>query len=170
MVNIREEHPDDIRGVHDVNTKAFRQPQEADLVDNLRRNCDQLLSLVAVVREEIVGHILFSPVLLEGNTGVIRGMGLAPMAVLPSYQRQGIGSDLVESGIAELTNRRCPFIIVLGHADYYPRFGFEPASRYDIRSEWEVPDEAFMIKILNKQDMQGISGIIKYRAEFSAAL
>ncbi|MBW1841528.1 MAG: N-acetyltransferase, partial [Deltaproteobacteria bacterium] len=86
------------------------------------------------------------------------------------YQRQGIGSDLVKSGIAELSNRRYLFVIVLGHADYYPRFGFEPASRYGIRSEWEVPDDAFMIKILNKQDMQGISGIIKYRAEFSAAL
>ena len=97
------------------------------------------LSLVAVVQNRVVGHVLFSPATVESEGSVVRGMGLAPMAVLPEWQRRGIGSELIGSGIAGLASRQCPFVLVLGHAEYYPRFGFEPASRYGIRSEWEVP-------------------------------
>jgi putative acetyltransferase len=85
-----------------------------------------LLSLVAVEKEKIVGHILFSSAIIEGEHGVVKGMGLAPMAVLPEFQRQGIGSQLVKAGIEKLRKTKCPFIIVLGHPEYYPRFGFEP--------------------------------------------
>jgi len=167
MVKIRKEQPRDIQIIHEVNTRAFGQTLEADLVDTLRRNCNDLLSLVAVVDNEVVGHILFSPVTVEGEEMTTEGMGLAPMAVLPEYQRQGIGSELARKGIARLASRDCGFVIVLGHADYYPRFGFEPASRYRVRSEWEVPDDAFMILVLNQSVMQGISGVAKYRPEFA---
>lgn len=149
---------------------AFGQPQEADVVDKLRQNCPDLLPLVAVLDKRIVGHILFSPATVEAKGMVIHGMGLAPMSVLPEYQRQGIGSQLVRSGIEELKERHCPFVIVLGHAEYYPRFGFEPASTQGISSEWEVPDEAFMVLVLDEAVMRGISGVARYRLEFAEAM
>jgi putative acetyltransferase len=153
-----------------VNLLAFGQPQEADVVDKLRQNCPDLLSLVAVMDNRVVGHILFSPATIQGRDGTLHGMGLAPMGVLPEYQRQGIGSQLVRTGITELKNGRCPFVIVLGHAEYYPRFGFERASAHGIRSEWDVPDEAFMILVLDEPEMRGISGVARYQPEFAEAM
>jgi putative acetyltransferase len=76
----------------------------------------------------------------------------------------------VREGIKILKRRNCPFVIVLGHAEYYPRFGFEPANRYRIRSEWEVPDDAFMILVLNPSIMRDVSGVARYRREFGEAL
>jgi len=169
-MGIREEQPGDIQAVREVNERAFGQPQEADIVDRLRRNCTDLLSLVAVVDDQVVGYILFSPATVENDDRTVRGMGLGPMAVLPEHKRRGIGLELVRAGIARLADRRCPFVIVLGHAEYYPRFGFEPASRYGIRSEWAVPDEAFMILLLDKSAMAGISGLARYRPEFAEAM
>jgi len=97
-------------------------------------------------------------------------MGLAPMAVLPDHQREGIGSELVRTGIERLRNVGCPFVIVLGHPEYYPRFGFEVASHHGIRGEWDVPDEAFMILVLDESEMQGVSGLVKYRPEFAEGM
>ena len=170
MVEIRKEQPQDIPIFHQVNKRAFGQLLEADLVDRLRRNCKDLLSLVAVAGNEIVGHILFSSVTVEGEETTAQGMALAPMAVLPEYQKQGIGSKLVRAGIVRLASSDCAFVIVLGHADYYPRFGFEPARNYGVRCEWEVPDDAFMILVLNESVMQGISGVVRYRPEFAEAV
>jgi putative acetyltransferase len=150
-----------------VNERAFGQPQEADIVDHVRRNCGDRLSLVAVVNDQVVGHVLFSTVTIDREDRTRQGMGLAPMAVLPQYQRQRIGGELIKSGISKLESMGCPFVVVLGHPEYYPRFGFEPASRYGIRSEWEVPDEAFMILVLDESEMQGVSGVARYRLEFS---
>jgi len=167
MITIREEQPQDIKIIRDLNKRAFGQMQEADLVDKLRQNCDDLLSLVGLMQDEVVGHILFTPVMVESEDNIVKGMALAPMAVLPEYQRQGIGSELVRAGIEKLKKRQCPFIIVLGHAEYYPRFGFEPASRYGVRSEWEVPDEAFMILVIGEFEMQGGVALARYRPEFA---
>jgi len=170
MIAIRREEPQDVKGIREVNLLAFGQPQEADVVDKLRQNCPDLLSLVAVLDNRVVGHILFSPTAIQSKDGVLHGMGLAPMGVLPGYQRQGIGSDLVRMGITELKNGRCLFVIVLGHAEYYPRFGFERASAHGIRSEWDVPDEAFMILVLDEPEMRGISGVARYQPEFAEAM
>ena len=167
MITIREEQPRDIKTIRDLNKRAFGQSQEADLVDKLRQNCDDLLSLVALMQNQVVGHILFTPVMVESEDNIVIGMALAPMAVLPEYQRQGIGSELVRAGIEKLKKRQCPFIIVLGHAEYYPRFGFEPASRYGVRSEWEVPDEAFMILVIGEFEMQSGVALARYRPEFA---
>lgn len=167
---IREEQSGDAPEIRKVNEQAFGQPQEADIVDSLQRNCSDLLSLVAVTENKIVGHILFSPIEIKSEEITVQGMGLAPMAVLPGFQQQGIGTDLVREGIARLRNQVCPFVIVLGHAEYYPRFGFEPASRYRIQSEWEVPDDVFMILVLNQSAMRGVSGLARYRPEFDEAV
>lgn len=166
---IRQEDPRDIKYIHALNELAFGQSQEANIINKLRINCDNLLSLVAVENEKIVGHILFSPATIEGQHGVMKGMGLAPMAVLPEMQRKGIGTQLVKAGIENLRKKQCPFVIVLGHSEYYPRFGFERASLYEIKCQWEgIPDEAFMIFWLDKATMNTVSGLAKYRDEFNA--
>jgi len=171
MVLVREEMASDVPSIRHLNEEAFGQRAEADIVDKLRVSCDRLLSLVAVRNGRIVGHILFSPVVLESESGDRNGMGLGPMAVLPSLQRQGIGSRLVEEGLARMRWAGCPFVVVLGHHDYYPRFGFERASRYGVRCQWEgVPDEAFMIMVNEEGAIPAEGGLIRYRQEFDEAV
>jgi len=170
-MRIRQEIPEDIRDIYVLNEQAFGAYEEANIVDKLRDTCEGLLSLVAIEMGKIVGHILFSPATIEGIHGTVEGMGLAPMAVLPKIQRQGIGTHLVKRGIEYLRKTKCPFIIVLGHPEYYPRFGFEIASQYGIKSQWEgVPDEAFMILWLDKSMMNHVSGVGKYKDEFTEAM
>lgn len=160
---IRPERPGDEPAIRRVNREAFGQPDEAALVDALRRGCPDLLSLVAVDRSEIVGHILFSP----ATIGEVEGCGLAPMAVLPGRQRQGIGSRLVRAGVKLLRERGVPFVIVLGHPGYYPRFGFERASARGISAQWDVPDETFMILVFDEAVMRAVRGVARYRPELS---
>jgi len=167
MVKIRLEKPDDIPAVRTINEEAFGQATEANIVDKLRRSCSDALSLVAEDDGIIAGHILFTPVVIDSQTLKVEGMGLAPMAVLPGLQRRGIGSELVRKGLDTLRGRYCPFVIVLGHPEYYPRFGFEPSSRYNVKCQWEgIPDEVFMILVFDKNALQNISGVAMYRAEF----
>jgi putative acetyltransferase len=164
LIEIREERPDDAPAIREVNKRAFGQDQEGDIVDALRTNGAVSLSLVAAVNGRIVGHIMYSPITVGG---VITGAALGPMAVVPEYQRQGIGSKLVGAGNEKLQDDDCPFIIVLGHPNYYPRFGFRPASMYGIECEWAVPDNVFMLLVLDEAKMQGVSGLAKYQHEFS---
>jgi putative acetyltransferase len=171
MVSIRQEQPDDVAAVRAVNETSFGQPAEATIVDSIRAACHDAVSLVAVTDNHIVGHILFSPVLVSGENGSVEVMGLGPMAVAPEQQRQGIGTLLVQAGIDSLRKRNCPCIVVVGHPAYYPRFGFVPASRHGLFCQWEgVPDEAFMVLILDKEAMAGVSGTARYRDEFDQAM
>lgn len=167
MTTIRPEQPDAAAGIRVINERAFGQPAEADLVERLRHTCADTVSLVAEEEETIVGHVLFTPVVVEGTDERVVGMGLAPMAVLPDRQRQGIGSRLVRRGLDILRERGCPFVVVVGHPHYYPRFGFAPASRHGLQSQWEgMPDEAFMVLVLDADAVAGISGVARYRDEF----
>jgi putative acetyltransferase len=126
------------------------------------------LSLVAVHEGQVVGHILFSPVDIEREGARETAVGLGPMAVLPEYQRQGVGSRLVREGLDWLGRAGHGGIIVLGHPGYYPRFGFERASRFGLRWEVACPDEAFMALELRPGALGARPGIVRYRPEFSA--
>ena len=171
MIKIREEKTEDIEAIRAVNDQAFNQPQEGMVIEKLRNSGCDILSLVAVKDNNIAGHILFSPVVLDDHPGVTKGMGLAPMAVLQEFQGQGIGAMLIREGIKRLKERSVPFIIVLGHEHYYPRFGFEPASKYGIKCQWEgIPGEAFMIMILDRKRMKNVKGVARYRDEFNEAM
>ncbi len=165
MIEIREERADDIAAVRDLNRRAFGQDQESNIVDALRANGAALLSLVATLNDRVVGHIMYSPLSIDGK---FEGAALGPMAVFPECQRRGIGSKLIKAGNRKLKDDGCPFIIVVGHADYYPRFGFKPASEHGIKCEWDVPDNVFMLPVLDQAKMAGVAGLAKYRPEFSS--
>jgi putative acetyltransferase len=167
VTTIRPERPEDASRVRHVNELAFGRPTEADLVERLRQAGTDSLSLVAE-DGAVVGHILFTSVAVECARRRVLGMGLAPMAVRPDRQRQGIGSQLVSRGLDILRERGCPFVVVVGHPEYYPRFGFEPASIHGLVSQWEgVPDAAFMVLVLDERAMARVSGVAKYREEFN---
>jgi putative acetyltransferase len=163
---IREERVDDIPAVRDVNLRAFDTPLEANLVDALRRQADPIVSLVAAEADAIVGHILFSPVTLLLQP-FVRVMGLAPMAVMPERQRQGIGSALVREGLTACQRLGAVAVVVLGHAHYYPRFGFVAASSYGLASEYDVPKDVFMALEVTPGGLRGVSGTIRYHPGFA---
>jgi putative acetyltransferase len=167
MIVIRQEQPEDTAAIHQVNEQAFGQRAEANLVDALRRNGKVTLSLVADDNGRVVGHILFSPVVIEAGEKQLCGVGLAPMAVSTERQNEGIGSRLVERGLRMLREAGHPFVVVLGHPDFYPRFGFVPATRFHVKSEYDVPDEVFMAMELQVGALQGVVGTAKYQLEFN---
>jgi putative acetyltransferase len=166
MITVRPEAAGDETSVREVNVAAFPGPAEADLVDKLRSAQVITLSLVAVSNDRIVGHALFSPVNIESGGAGLAGLGLGPVAVLPDFQRRDIGSSLIKAGIAQLRRDGQTFVVVLGHPDYYPRFGFRPTAEFGIRCEWDVPPEAFMVMELCEGALAGHKGVVKYRPEF----
>jgi putative acetyltransferase len=167
-MRIRAETPRDRAAVRAVNEAAFGTSVEADIVEALRSKPTTTISLVADSGAAVVGHILFSPVTLADHPQ-LHLMGLGPMAVAPRYQRRGVGSALVREGLARCRQRGVDAVAVLGHPEYYPRFGFVPASRYGIRSEYAVPEDVFMILELSKRALDGASGLIRYDAAFGGA-
>ena len=164
---IRGERAGDHEGIRQVNLSAFETDLEANIVDALRAQADPIVSLVAVSDNLVVGHILFSPVTLSSQPG-LPIMGLAPMAVVPARQRQGIGSDLVRAGLDACRDAGGVAVVVLGHAGYYPRFGFVPASRFGLTSEYDVPDDVFMAMELAAGVLRGNDGTIRYHPAFAA--
>ena len=163
---IRKENKNDVSTVFEINTLAFETTAEAKLVDALREHVNPVISLVALIDEKLVGHIMFSPVILSDYLD-IKIIGLAPMAVLPVYQNNGIGSALVKQGLTECKQLGFEAVVVLGHPEYYPRFGFIPSTKFGFVSEYKVPDEVFMALELQKGALSGKSGIIKYHDLFN---
>jgi len=145
-VIIRQETSADISDIRKVHDLAFAQFNEGGLVDNLRSSPDFIheLSLVAELNGKIIGHILFSPIKIKGETENFDSLALAPMAVLPSHQCKGVGGLLVKEGLRKAKLLGYSSVIVLGHKDYYPRFGFEPANKWGIYPPFELQDELFM--------------------------
>ena len=162
---IRLEEQKDDAAVRIINISAFNTPAEAGLVEVLRKEARPIISMVAEEDGEVVGHILFSPVNLSGNPG-LKIMGLGPMAVLPRCQGRGIGSALVRAGLQRCTEIGFGAVVVLGHPWFYPRFGFVPSVRYGINSDYEVPEDVFMLTELQPGYLEGASGTIHYHPAF----
>lgn len=168
MLLIRREKPTDIPTIRKVNAIAFNGSIEADLVDLLREANKATISLVATFNGDLVGHILFSPVTIEFNPKNMRGLGLAPIAVLPEYQKQGVGSRLVTQGLEESRSKGYDLVVVLGYASYFSRFGFKRASLSHLGNEYGV-DEDFMALELKEGAINAVYGVVKYQPEFKEA-
>ncbi len=134
-------------------------------MDALRERAQPVVSLVAEQDDKIVGHIMFSPVILTGHAQ-LKMMGLAPMAVAPQRQGKGVGSGLVRAGLEECARLGFGAVVVLGHEKYYPRFGFVPTTRWNIRCEYDAPPEAFMAIELKAGYLDGKAGTIRYHPAF----
>jgi putative acetyltransferase len=156
---IRPEEPRDLDAIRAVHLAAFGQSAEADLVDALRPGT---VSLVAEIDGAVVGHVLFSPVEVGGSPA----LALAPMGVLPAFQRRGIGSELVRRGLDAGARLGHGVVIVLGHAEYYPRFGFRPARPHGIVPPWDVPDEVFLARELAPGALEKMRGRVVYPPPF----
>lgn len=167
MADIRQEEPEDLDGVRRVEEQAFGRPSEANLVDALRQRGAVTLSLVAVEENRVVGHVLFSPVTIESEHSRFEAVALGPVAVLPERQNKGIDSELVRVGLEKCRRLGHDVAVVLGHPNFYPRFGFIPSKPLGIRWEIDVPEEVFMVAELRPGALAGRVGIVKYQPEFS---
>jgi putative acetyltransferase len=166
FVNIREETRCDALAIREVNLEAFGRENEASLVRALGEAGACFISLVAERAGRVVGHILFSTATVESSWGEWTALGLGPLAVRPSDQGQGIGSQLVEAGLARCRQEGQLVIFVLGHPGYYPRFGFVPSRPLGLRWEHEAPAEAFMVAELQEGALAGRTGVVKYHPAF----
>jgi putative acetyltransferase len=166
---VRQEGGGDQVAIRRVNDAAFGQTDESRIVDAVRQAGHSAISLVAEDDSGIVGHILFTPVFIEPRESRIVVLGLGPLAVLPAVQRQGIGTRLTEAGLRECARVGCQVVVVVGHPEFYPRFGFRPGSRYDLRSEFDVPDDVFMATELEVGALARCRGLVRYVAEFGGA-
>jgi putative acetyltransferase len=147
-----------------VNQAAFGGLEEADLVDNLRGGEHALISLVAELDARVVGHILFSRMWIDTPSGRASAVALAPMAVIPGHQRQGIGALLVQRGLEILRAQGEEIVIVVGHPEFYPRFGFSPERAESLESPF--PREAFMAFELRSGALDGVKGSVVYPPAF----
>lgn len=164
---IRPEQPEDIEAIHRVNAIAFGRDNEADLVDKLR-GLPHTLSLLAVVEDVIAGHIFFSPVTvaaIQADDALL--LGLAPLTVLPEFQRRGLGSQLIRQGLTLCSQMGANAVVVLGDPSYYGRFGFVPAREKGLTCAYTVPDGAFQVLELQPGALSGYQGLVRYRPEFN---
>jgi putative acetyltransferase len=168
MITIRPETAEDYAAIRELTLLAFGQEDEARLVQDLRRLPDFIpgLSLVAVRGEQVVGHILFSPIVIETKKGAVPALSLAPMSVRPECQNQGVGSQLVRQGLKRCRSLGHEVVVVVGHPAYYPRFGFSSARAKGLEAPFEVPDEAFLVLELAPGALDGIAGVVKYPPPF----
>lgn len=165
MLTIRDENENDSAAIRRLLESAFEGPDEARLVERLREAGQAVISLVAVEGQQVVGHILFSPMTIEPEQPELHTLGLAPLAVLPADQGRGIGSQLVNEGLARCRMAGCDAVFVLGDPSYYPRFGFKRASEYKLDNEYGA-GEAFMVMELKEGALSQMFGLVKYRPEF----
>lgn len=171
-ITIRQENYEDYKETEAVVKHAFTNMEfsdqaEHELVARLRKSEAFIpeLSLVAV-DNGIVGHILLSKITIKENDTAVDSLALAPVSVLPEHQHKGIGSLLIREALKIAKKLGHQSVIVLGHHEYYPKFGFEKASRWDINAPFEVPEEAFMALELEENALQHVSGVVEYSSAF----
>lgn len=169
MYQIRQETAQDCMAIKEVNNLAFGRNNESQLIEELRKSrsfIPQLSLVTETDTREIVGHILFSEISIETKNGSIPSLALAPMAVKPSYQKIGVGSALIKEGLKRCKELGYHSVIVLGHPEYYSKFGFIKASTKGIFPPFDVPDEAFMVYELQPNAFKGIQGTVRYPEPF----
>jgi predicted N-acetyltransferase YhbS len=168
-LEIRQETEADFAEVYELNRTAFDQDTEAKLVGLLRKSNAFIpaLSLVAIVDNNVVGHILFTKIIITDDNGSENdSLALAPMTVRPDLQKRGIGRQLILQGLNKAKELGHKSVIVLGHEHYYPKFGFVPADKWKITSPYDVPANVFMgIELIN-DGLKGVTGTVKYPKEF----
>jgi putative acetyltransferase len=165
---IRSASPDERDAIYRIHVTAFGREAEANLVDRLRDGASSIVSLVAEVEGITIAHILFSPMVIPPSPQ-LRALGLAPLAVMPDYQRQGIGGELVRAGIDRCRAAEWGAIFVLGSYHYYSRFGFAPAANWGISCEYDVPPGAFMAMELQSGILADVTGMVYYHPAFATA-
>ncbi len=165
-IKVRPETPEDVPGIRLVNERAFPTPVEADLVDLCRQRGRISLSLAAVLDGQVVGHALFTPVTLDPPHPGWCGLGLGPIAVLPEYQRTGIGSHLMAIGLEMCRSQGIDFVVLLGDPRYYTRFGFIPGREFGLSSDYGVGDE-FQAREIRPGALRGARAVVKYVPEFA---
>jgi putative acetyltransferase len=163
-VAIRPEVENDHADIRDVNRLAFGRDDEGRLVDALRSGGYARVSLVAEADGQVVGHVLFSALPIETPSGTIEALSLAPMAVVPSHQRRGIGSVLVREGLRVCRGRGHGIVIVLGHPEFYPRFGFSAKLAEGLKAPFSGP--AFMALEFVPGALEGVEGRVRYPPPF----
>lgn len=164
-MQLRSETPDDFDAIRSIHQAAFETDGEAQLVDKLRADACPVISVVAERSGELLGHIMFSPATVVGHPDLMIA-GLGPMAVLPRAQRQGIGSALVQAGLQEARRAGFVAVVLVGHVDFYPRFGFVPANQFRLQCEFDVPADAWMAQELVEDSLAGCAGILNYHPAF----
>ena len=157
----------DAEKVYAVEAAAFGRPAEAELVQKLQQAGVDTISLVAMLDDELVGHVLFSPVTVKNEEGEFTAVALGPVAVSPDHQKEGIGSELCLRGLAACREAGYELAFVLGHVSYYPRFGFRPSAPYGLHCQFNVPVEAFMVLELVPGALQGKHGTMYYHPLFA---
>jgi len=171
MITVRPETTDDFAAIHEVNELAFGREVEAQLIEALRASPEFIpeLSLVAIDGDRVVGHILFCPLAIETKDGDVPALALGVLAVRSEFQKQGIGSRLVRDGLKRCRTLEHRIVVVVGHPEYYPRFGFSPARARGLEAPFPVPDEAFMVLELAPGALDAIAGMVRYPPPFEAA-
>ncbi len=165
VVHIRPETPDDHAAIHTILVEAFGQDPEARLVDLLRAHNEAPIALVATLNDQVLGHIMFSPISVANAFTGFRGVGLAPVAIMPTFQNQGIGSRLIQAGLEACRMAHHDIVVVLGHTNYYPRFGFSRAIDHGLLNEYNAQD-AFMVLELKQGTLSRIDGLVQYVSAF----
>lgn len=167
QITIRPERPEDSAAVIAINDRAFAGTAESELVVAIRESGRPVISLLAYSDDTPVGHIFFSPIQIRSEGPTIATLALAPMAVLPAFQRRGIGTLLVEAGLKQCARQDCQVVIVVGHPTFYSRFGFRPATGMGLGSVYSSAGDAFMALELAEGVLAGRAGFVEYPAEFA---
>lgn len=175
MIKIRQEQQADFSQTENVIKRAFADVEisdknEHELVARLRKSEAFIppLSLVAVHQDtqNIIGHILLTKIKIKNDRSFVKSLALAPVSVLPEYQNKGIGKTLIVEALQKAKELGCQSIVVLGHPDYYPKFGFKPSSKWGIQPPFDVTKEYFMALELQEGALENVEGIVEYSSAF----
>ena len=173
QVTIRQEKPEDYHSVamlieNAFRTERFSDHQEQFLVDRLRKSPEFIpeLSMVAEINGDVVGHILLTKIRINNDSNSYESLALAPVSVTPIHQKKGIGGTLINAAHTKAKELDFSSIVLLGHDTYYPRFGYQLTSKFGIKFPFDIPDKYCMVKVLTKDGLKGVSGLVEYPEAF----